>query len=361
MWAVIRRDLKSVLRSPLIYVGTILIGVFLYFTLSKYFTLCYVPQDMVFQELSYREIIELDADVAQGYIPASYTQNGSYQVGMRRLANELQGYLSLSAEETKLRMQELDGMSVDEIDSYIEKKYGLLDTKLKFVPKPDDLCLGTPDEINAYLDQSLQEERYTEYFGRVYCDLLGLMVCFFGIVFLVPFFWEDSRKSIYEILHTKPIGAAKYIMGKVAGGVLSLSLVIGVLTVLFGSAATYYGALAGFPVSWWDCWVAVFLYIMPNVIYMVSMYVGIVMIFKSPIAAFPILTIQLFYSHLGGIDALAPGGYRVPALAMLIRFPERFFETSVSSQAVMNQALLLIASVIFITISMMIWSRRRTS
>jgi hypothetical protein len=110
MWAVVCRDLKSVLRSPLIYAGTILIGIFLYFMLSIYFTICYVPQDMAYQELSYREIIELGADVQQGYIPASYTQNGNYQLGMSRLESELQGYLSLSVEETKQVMQEVEGM-----------------------------------------------------------------------------------------------------------------------------------------------------------------------------------------------------------------------------------------------------------
>ena len=43
---------------------------------------------------------------------------------------------------------------------------------------------------------------------------------FFSAVMLAFLFWQDTRKTTYELLHTKPVSSWQYILGKVAGGFL---------------------------------------------------------------------------------------------------------------------------------------------
>ncbi len=56
---------------------------------------------------------------------------------------------------------------------------------------------------------------------------------FFAIIMLAVLFLQDTKKHTYELLHTKPVTAGKYVMGKVSAGFTICLLVLTILNILF--------------------------------------------------------------------------------------------------------------------------------
>jgi len=251
-----------------------------------------------------------------------------------------------------------DEMSIDEIDEYLENEYSLLGMKWCFYEA--DIKQATVDEANDYIKEALSQETYTAYFARKYVDYLSVFIVFFSIVMLAFLFYEDSKKDIYELLHTKPIKPRQYIVGKILGGVIAISLVVIIITAVFTGLAMYRGIKAGFPVCFLDLWWMVLLYIVPILMMVTCVYTLISVLFKNPLPALPLLLLYAIYSNLLGTSYVSGRiTYNIPRLAILIRFPGTFFETSISGDAIINQIILAAVACLIAVISIVVWERRR--
>ncbi len=62
-------------------------------------------------------------------------------------------------------------------------------------------------------------------------------------------FIQDTRKSTYELLHTKPVTAIQYICGKVISGFISMLGVLVILNVIFFMLCLKTSLESGFPVT----------------------------------------------------------------------------------------------------------------
>ena len=72
---------------------------------------------------------------------------------------------------------------------------------------------------------------------------------FFATVLLSFLFIQDTRKSTYELLHTKPVTAIQYICGKVISGFISMLGVLVILNVIFFMLCLKTSLESGFPVT----------------------------------------------------------------------------------------------------------------
>ena len=172
-------------------------------------------------------------------------------------------------------------------------------------------------------------------------------------------FLQDTKKHTYELLHTKPVTAGKYVMGKVSAGFTICLLVLTILNILFWVLCRIYTKDSGFEVRLWDFVASTVLYILPNMLMIVSIYTLISLIFKNPLPGVPLLILYMVYSNLGGTNAEGVYGYWGKPLAIMVRFPGQLFDTTPPPMALLNQSFLIIVSVVIILISIQIWKRRR--
>ena len=218
---------------------------------------------------------------------------------------------------------------------------------------------GTAEEINAYLDKKLEDKTFSFYYARKFADFAGLYMVFFAIIMLAVLFLQDTKKHTYELLHTKPVTAGKYVMGKVSAGFTICLLVLTILNILFWVLCRIYTKDSGFEVRLWDFVASTVLYILPNMLMIVSIYTLISLIFKNPLPGVPLLILYMVYSNLGGTNAEGVYGYWGKPLAIMVRFPGQLFDTTPPPMALLNQSFLIIVSVVIILISIQIWKRRR--
>ena len=178
----------------------------------------------------------------------------------------------------------------------------------------------------------------------------------FATVLLSFLFIQDTRKSTYELLHTKPVTAVQYICGKVISGFISMLGVLVILNVIFFMLCLKTSLESGFPVTPIDFCVNSLIYIIPNLLMICCVYTITAVIFKNPLPAAPILFLHIIYSNM---LTMKNDIYYMRPFSIMVRFPGRFFETHVAKMSNINQIILVISSVILVCISVTIWKRRR--
>ena len=109
----------------------------------------------------------------------------------------------------------------------------------------------------------------------------------------------------------------------------------------------------------WDFVVSTVLYILPNMLMIVSIYTLISLIFKNPLPGVPLLILYMVYSNMGGRTAEGVYGYWGRPLAIMVRFPGQLFDTTPPPMVLLNQSFLILASVVIILFSIQLWKRRR--
>lgn len=72
-------------------------------------------------------------------------------------------------------------------------------------------------------------------------------------------------------------------LGKTAGGFFSLAITLGILTTVFSVLCMVYGKAGGFSVNAADLIFAACVYILPNMLMIVSVYAITALIFKNPL------------------------------------------------------------------------------
>lgn len=214
---------------------------------------------------------------------------------------------------------------------------------------------GTAEEINHYIERKLSEHSFSWYFAK---NLRILQDCIWPFCnsLAIFLFIQDTRKSTYELLHTKPVTAVQYICGKVISGFISMLGVLVILNVIFFMLCLKTSLESGFPVTPIDFCVNSLIYIVPNLLMICCVYTITALIFKNPLPAAPILFLHIIYSNM---LTMKNDIYYMRPFSIMVRFPGRFFETHVAKMSNINQIILVISSVILVCISVTIWKRRR--
>ena len=235
----------------------------------------------------------------------------------------------LSDSDAQSVINKLANMELEEAFTYLDDEYDWYGAR--YVYEDSTYYKGTPEEINAYLNKKLKNKTFSFYYSRKFADFAGLFMCFFSTVMLAVLFLQDTKKHTYELLHTKPISAGKYVLAKVSAGFVTCLIALTILN----------------------------LYILPDMMMIVSVYTLISLLFKNPLPGVPLLILYMVYSNMGERNAEGVYGYWGRPFAIMVRFPGQLFDTTPPPMALLNQSFLILASVAIILISIQIWKRRR--
>lgn len=358
MKAIIKRELKNYVKNPILWLGLLFVLFWLFQFLSPYLTIHYFQSEEELKALEPENIA--DADIMEGYLPA--TEEERMEIAIAKELPNIMKVLEMSEEEARALLNGMrqKGMGPNEMMDELYGKYGYYSSYgLDYWYQVSELRKGSLEEANAYIEENLNDHSFSYYFGRKFADFGGLVLGFFATILLAFLFIRDMKRDTYELLHTKPISAFAYIGGKVAGGFLAMGMVWGILTLLFGGWCQIYGWQQGFPVNFLEFAGIAAIYILPNMLMIVCVYTLAALAFRNPLPAMPFLFLYIVYSNLGGRGPDGTYGYYGRPLAIMVRFPGTFFDTTPPPLALLNQTFLILASGIILVASAALWKRRR--
>lgn len=353
MLAVFTREMKNYLKRPLFWLGIAIVICGVYSCVSPYLTIHYLaPGETIVND--YPETFR-SAEVYEGYVPSTAEEQ-------RKLFEQNTAALfietwNMTAEEANAVIEEMKDMDISQACDFLETQYRYVGAINAY--RSTAFRKGTPDEINAYLAQMLSENPFSYYFSRKFADFAGLFMGFFATVMLSVLFLQDTRRHTYELLHTKPIRAGSYVAGKALGGFSVCLIALVILTLTFWALCIFYTRDSGFTVRLTDFITASCLYILPNMLWIVCVYLLISLLFKNPLPAVPLLLLLMVYSNIGSRNAEGIYGYYGHPFAIMVRFLGSFFDTAPPPMALLNQSLLLAASAVILLLAASLWKRRR--
>lgn len=353
MLAIMKRELKNYFEKPLFWMGIAVVIFFVFQATSPYLGIHYLKAEEKIVN-DYPETVP-EADVYEGYVPAEKEQQR--EVWEKEVAKVLVSDLKMSGKEAEGVINEMKAMDVPKACKYLEDEYHY--QRAIYAYENAAYHKGTNDEINSYIAEKMENHTFSYYFSRKFADFAGLFMGFFAALLLAWLFMQDTRKNTYELLHTKPVSAANYIVGKAGGGFMVCLFILGILNLVFWFLCCIYTKSSGFEVRLIDFLTATCLYILPNMLMIVSVYGFIALIFKNPLPAVPLFILYMVYSNMGSRNAEGIYGYYGRPLAIMVRFPGTFFDTTPPPLALLNQSFLILASIIILLISMRLWKRRR--
>lgn len=352
MCSILKREVRNYMKKPLFWVGIAVVAFMVFQNVSPYMNIHYLTEG---EEIvnDYPEIFR-EGDVFEGYVPMD--GESRREAWEEHVQETLVAEFQMKQEEAQAVINEMEGMDIMEACGYLEE-YGYYGAYNAYVDTA--YHKGTEEEINSYIAEKLENRPFSYYFSRKFADFAGLFMGFFATVLFSVLFMQDTRKNTYELLHTKPVSAGNYLLGKVAGGFTVCLIILAILNLVFFSLCSILTKTSGFEVKLKDFLLATCLYILPNMLMIVSVYSLISLLFKSPLPAVPLLLLYMVYSNMGSRDAKGVYGYYGRPLAIMVRFPGTFFDTAPPPMALLNQSFLIFASAGIIFISMQIWKRRR--
>ena len=350
MLSIMKREVKNYMKNPLFWLG-IAIGVLMVFqNVSPYLSIHYLGEG---------ETIENDdqldyGDILNGYVPTEEGQRR--ELWEEQIRETFISVFEMDSEGAQSMIDEMKGMDIVTACAHLEE-HGFYNAYYAY--KDTAYHKGTREEINSYIAGKLENRTFSYYFSRKFADFAGLFMGFFATVLLSVLFMQDTRRSTYELLHTKPVSAGKYVAGKVGGGYAVCLITCAVLNLIFFGICLVSTKSTGFEVRLMDFLQASCLYILPNMLMIVSVYSLVSLLFKSPLPAVPFLALYIIYSNMGGRNADGIYGYYGRPLAIMVRFPGNFFDIAPPPMVLPNQSFLILAAVCIIFLSMQIWKRRR--
>lgn len=353
MIAIFKREIKNYLKRPLFWVGILLVIYGVFDATSPYLTTHYLTQGEKIVN-DYPDTVHL-ANVYEGYIPADPQKHR--ELWSEQIKESLTDEFEMSDFDAQSVINKLADMELEEAFLYLEEKYDWYGARYMY----EDCAYykGTADEINAYLDEKLKHETFSFYYARKFADFAGLFMFFWAAILLSVLFLQDTKRHSYELLHTKPVTAGNYVLGKVSAGFAVCLIALAILNLLFWLLCLLYTKDSGFEVRLWDFVVSTVLYILPNMLMIVSVYTLISLLFKNPLPGVPILILYMVYSNMGGRNAEGVYGYWGRPFAIMVRFPGQLFDTAPQPMALLNQSFLILASAVILLISVQLWKRRR--
>lgn len=357
MKAIMKREIKNYLKRPLFWLGIMLVVLGVFQNLYPYLTIHYVSSEEELKTLvkDYPETI-YDADVSDGYVPSNEDQRR--ENWEKKIFESLISDFEMDSTEADSVIEEMKGMDIEKACEYLEEEYHYYGAIYTY--EDTRFHQGTKEEINSYIKSKLENKSFSYYFSRKFADFAGLFMGFFMAVMLAVLFLQDTRKNTYELLHTKPVSAGEYVFGKIAGGFSVCLIVLIILNLVFWIACHVAARSSGFEVRLLDFAAATCIYILPNMLMIVCVYGLISLLFKNPLPAVPLLILYMVYSNMGSRNAQGVFGYYGRPLAIMVRFPGRFFDTAPPPLALLNQSFLILASIGISIICVQLWRRRRT-
>lgn len=353
MIAVFKREIQNYRKRPLFWLGIVLVIYGVFSATSPYLTTHYLaPGEEIVND--YPDTLHL-ADVYEGYIPA--TPEKHRELWLENVKQALIDEFEASGSKVQEVIVKLEDMDLEEAFAYLEKEYDWYGTRYMY--EDSAYYKGTAEEINAYLDEKMENKTFSFYYSRKFADFASLFMGFFATIMLSVLFLQDTKKHTYELLHTKPITARKYVIGKVSAGFSICLIVLAILNMLFWMLCLIYTKDTGFEVKLWDFIVSTVLYILPNMLMIVSVYTLISLLFKNPLPGVPLLILYIVYSNMGGRNAEGVYGYWGRPLAIMVRFPGQLFDTTPPPMVLLNQSFLILVSIVLILLSILLWKRRR--
>lgn len=353
MSAILKREIRNYMKRPLFWIGIVIVLGGVFQAVSPYMSIHYLAQgEKIVNNLP---DAASDGDVSEGYVPSSKEQRRD--IWDKKIQKALISDFQMSKADAAAVINKMKGMNITKACKYLEKKYNYHGAI--YVYEDTAYHKGTREEINSYMKKELKNTPFSYYYSRKFADFAGLYMGFFATVMLSVLFIQDTRKNTYELLHTKPVSAGKYIVGKAGGGFFMCLIPLAVLNLTFWILCIVYTRNSGFVVRLSDFLEVTCLYILPNMLFIVCIYGLISLVFKTPLPAMPLLLLYMVYSNMGGRNAQGVYGYYGRPLAIMVRFPGPFFDTAPPPMALLNQSFLIIASIGIILISMRIWQRRR--
>lgn len=353
MYSILKREVKNYMKRPLFWIGIAVVAFMVFQNVSPYLSIHYLTEK---EEVvnDYPETFH-DGDVLDGYVPADEEERR--KAWEERIQEILVSGFEMSDAEAQTVIHEMDKMDIPAACSYLEEEYSFYGAYFEYVNTA--YRKGTPKEINSYIREKLENRTFSYYFSRKFSDFTGLFMGFFATVLFSVLFMQDTRKNTYELLHTKPVSAGSYVLGKAGGGFAVCLMILAVLNLIFFGLCVIFTKSSGFEVKLTDFLWATCIYILPNMLIIVSVYCLISLLFKSPLPAVPLLLLYMVYSNMGSRNADGVYGYYGRPLAIMVRFPGTFFDTTPPPMALLNQSFLVLASAGIIFISILIWKRRR--
>jgi len=352
MSSIFKREVKNYIKKPLLWIGIAVVAFMVFQNVSPYLNIHYLAEG---EEIvnDYPETSH-EGDVFEGYVPMD--GEARREAWEEHIQETLVSEFQMKQEEAQAVINETKGMDLMTACGYLEEYgyYGAYNAYVKTAYHK-----GTREEINAYIAEKLDHRTFSYYFSRKFADFAGLFMGFFATVLFSVLFMQDTRKNTYELLHTKPVSAGAYLIGKAAGGFTVCLIILAVLNLVFFGLCSVLTKCSGFEVKLTDFLLATCLYILPNMLMIVSVYSLISLLFKSPLPAVPLLLLYMVYSNMGSRDANGVYGYYGRPLAIMVRFPGTFFDTTPPPMVLLNQSILILASAGILFISMQIWKRRR--
>lgn len=353
MIAIFKREIKNYLKQPLFWVGILLVIYGVFSATGSYLTTHYFkPGEEIVNDQPYTP---REGEVYEGYIPADTEKHR--ELWLENVKIELTDVFEISDTEAQIVIEKLENMKLKEAYAYLEQEYNWYGAR--YLYEDCTYYKGTAEEINAYLSKKLQDKTFSFYYARKFADFAGLYMVFFATIMLSVLYLQDTKKNTYELLHTKPVTAEQYVIGKVSAGFTINLFVLTILNILFWILCRFYTRDTGFEVRLWDFVVSTVLYILPSMLMIVSIYTLISLIFKTPLPAVPLLILYIVYSNMGGRNSEGVYGYWGRFLAIMVRFPGQLFDTSPPPMVLLNQSFLILASVVIIIFSIQLWKRRR--
>ncbi|MCM1025839.1 MAG: ABC transporter permease [Roseburia sp.] len=352
MCPILTREVRNYIKKPLFWIGIAAVAFMVFQSVGPYLRIRYLAEG---EEIvnDYPETFR-EGDVFEGYVP---TDEAARREAWEAYVQEtLVSELRMKREEAQAVIRETEGMDIMEACRHLEE-YRYYGAYIAYVDTA--YHKGTREEINAYIAEKLENRTFSYYFSRKFADFAGLFMGFLATVLFAALFAQDTRKSNYELLHTKPVGAGNYLLGKAGGGFAVCLVALAVLNLVFFGLCSVFTKSSGFEVKLSDFLLATCLYILPNMLMIVSVYSLVSLLFKSPLPAVPLLLLYIVYSNMGSRDANGVYGYYGRPLAIIVRFPGAFFDTSPPPMVLLNQSFLILASAGILFLSMQIWKRRR--
>lgn len=353
MKAIIRREILNYLKRPLFWLAIVVVIFGVFQQLKPYLNIHYITSEDELKN-DYPETV-YKGEAFEGYIPVTIEEHRT--LWEKIIQESLIADFGMNDEEASGVIQEMSEMEIKEACHYLEEQYGYYSADYTW----EDTAYrkGTMDEINAYIKEELEEHPFSWYFSRKFADFAGLFMGFTATILLAVLFIQDMRKNTYELLHTKPISAMQYVIGKVAGGFLIILLILGILNLIFWAACMFCTSGNDFEIRLTDFLLATCLYILPNMLMIVCVYTITALLFKNPLPAVPLLFLYMIYSNMGSVNAEGDYGYYGRPLAIMVRFPGMFFDVTPPPLAMVNQICLLLVSAGIILIGIQLWRRRR--
>jgi len=295
-----------------------------------------------------------------GYIPYTEKEKKNvYNKGFKTLKESLKVAFHKTDKEAETIVQELKKkqFTIKEIGKYMKKKYGYENAESLFVTEPTKK--GTVGSVNNYIKQRFNEHSYSYYISLKFVDYMAVEIGFFCIILFCFSYINDTKKDIYELLHTKPIKPASYVFGKVIGSTSVMIAVIILISFLFNFIVMIHANKAHLPYEYWDLWRMVGVMLFPVVFSISAIYLFLSILCKNSLPAVPIILLYIIYSNMGTIGDDGIYGYSIKPVSLIVRFADLFLENILSARVVLNQFCILAFALLCCLLSTYLWKRRR--